>query len=98
MGMNVEDFYDMIPRHFWIKMDGFYEYENLRQQQEWVRTRWMTTYLLNIHLPRNKTLKPKDLIKFYWEEGKEVNVEELKNRAEYYKNLDEHNLKNKNGE
>tara|TARA_R100000995_G_C3482748_1_gene125072 strand:+ start:1139 stop:1435 length:297 start_codon:yes stop_codon:yes gene_type:complete len=98
MGMNIDEFYDMIPRHFWIKMDGFYELENLRNQDSWERTRWMTLCLLNIQLPRNKTLKPRDLIRFSWEKEKEIDIEKLKNRAEYYKNLDEHNLKNKNGE
>ena len=98
MGLSVEEFYNMIPRHFWIKMDGFYEYENLRQQQEWIRCRWMTTYLLNVQLPRNKSIKPQELIKFEWETGKEVDVEKLKQEADYYKNLDKHNLKKKDGE
>ena len=91
LGMGVEEFYDYLPKHFWIKMDGFYELENQRQRQEWERIRWQTTYLLNIQLPKRKTLKPKDLIEFDWDDKKsEVDFEKLKARAEYIKKMEEH--------
>ena len=89
--MQVDEFYDMLPKFFWNKMDGFYELENMRQRQEWERTRWQTTLLLNIQLPKNKTVKPTDLIKFDWDsKGKEVDFEELKKKAEFIKKMEEH--------
>ena len=89
--MNVDDFYDMLPREFWNKVDGFYELENMRQRSDWERTRWSTCLLLNIQLPKNKSIKPTDLIKFEWEqEALKIDFEELKRKAEYIKKLEEH--------
>ena len=88
--MNVNDFYDMLPREFWNKVDGFYELENMRQRSDWERTRWSTCLLLNIQLPKNKSIKPTDLIQFDWEkEALKVDFEELKMKAEYIKKLEE---------
>ena len=88
--MNVDDFYDMLPREFWNKVDGFYELENTRQRSNWERTRWSTCLLLNIQLPKNKSIKPTDLIKFEWEkEALKIDFEDLKNKAEYFKKLEE---------
>jgi hypothetical protein len=88
--MNVDDFYDMLPREFWNKVDGFYELENMRQRSDWERTRWSTCLLLNIQLPKNKNIKPTDLIKFEWEkEALNIDFEELKMKAEYIKKLEE---------
>ena len=89
--MKVDDFYDMLPREFWNKLDGFYELENLRQRNDWERTRWSTCLLLNIQLPKNKSIKPTDLIRFEWEqEALKIDFEELKMKAEYIKKLEEH--------
>ena len=89
--MQVDEFYDMLPKFFWNKMDGFYELENMRQRQEWERVRWQTTLLLNIQLPKNKTVKPTDLMKFDWDsKGKDVDFEELKKKAEFIKKMEEH--------
>ena len=91
LGMNVDDFYDMLPREFWNKVDGFYELENMRQRGSWERTRWSTCLLLNIHLPKNKSIKPTDLIQFDWEkEALKIDFEDLKNKAELYKKRIEH--------
>jgi hypothetical protein len=89
--MDVDDFYDMLPREFWNKVTGFYELENIRQRTDWERTRWSTCLLLNIQLPKNKSIKPTDLIKFEWEqEALKIDFEELKRKAEYIKKLEEH--------
>ena len=88
--MNVYEFYDMLPREFWNKVEGFYELENMRQRSDWERTRWSTCLLLNIQLPKNKSIKPTDLIKFEWEEKVKVDFEDLKNKAELYKKRVEH--------
>lgn len=97
--MGVDEFYDMLPREFWNKVEGFYEVENLRQRHHWERTRWSTCLLLNIHIPKGKTVKPKDLIKFDWEkqEGEE-DLQKLKDRANYFRKLNEHKkIKKKDG-
>jgi hypothetical protein len=83
--MKVEDFYDMLPREFWNKVEGFHELENMRQRSDWERTRWSTCLLLNIQLPKNKSIKPKDLIKFEWETDNKIDFKELKMKAELYK-------------
>ena len=91
LGMNVDDFYDMLPREFWNRVDGFYELENMRQRSDWERTRWSTCLLLNIQMAKGKSLKPTDLIKFEWEKDeKKIDFEDLKNKAELYKKKIEH--------
>jgi len=91
MGMSVEEFYDMIPKHFFNKLDGFFELEQLRDRSDWERTRWQTCYLLNIQLPRGKQIKLQDLINFDWDsKDAEVDYDKLKKRAEYIKKLEEH--------
>ena len=60
--MRVEDFYDMIPKHFFNKLNGFFELEQMRERNEWERTRWQTCYLLNIQIAKGKKLKLTDLI------------------------------------
>ena len=32
------------------------------EEQKWIRTRWQTTMLINIQLPKGKKVSPKDLI------------------------------------
>ena len=91
LGMNVEDFYDMFPREFWNKVEGFYELENMRQRSDWERTRWSTCLLLNIQLPKGKSIKPIDLVKFEWEKDQnKIDFKDLKNKAEYIKKLEEY--------
>ncbi len=92
--MNVDDFYDMLPREFWNKVDGFYELENMRQRNDWERTRWSTCLLLNIQIAKGKRIKPTDLIRFEWDKDeKKIDFEDLKNKAELYKKLEEHGSK-----
>ena len=90
-GMHPDEFFDYLPKHFWNKMDGFYELENLRERQEWERCRWQTCLLLNVHFKKGRTVKPKDLIKFEWDKkDSEVDFEKLKNRAEFIKRQEDH--------
>ena len=94
LGMNVDDFYDMLPREFWNKLEGFYELENMRQRSDWERTRWSTCLLLNIQLSKGKSIKPTDLIVFEWEQDEnKIDFEELKNKAEYIKKIEKHGSK-----
>lgn len=88
LGMTYEELYDMLPKHFWIKLGGFYELENIREKQHWSRVRWSTCLLMNMHIGKGKRLKPTDLFKFPEEEkGKDVDFEKLKARAEYIKKM-----------
>ena len=90
LGMNVNEFYDMLPREFWNKVEGFYELENMRQRSDWERTRWSTCLLLNIQLPKNKSIKPTDLVRFEWEEEKmKIDFKDLKMKAELHKKIEE---------
>jgi len=98
--MQVDEFYDMLPIEFWNKVEGFYELENMREKQHWERTRWSTCLLLNIHLGKGKRLKPKDLMTFDWErtEMDEKELQELKDRAEYMRAIDNYEKLKKDGE
>ena len=74
-----------------MNVDGFYELENMRQRSDWERTRWSTCLLLNIQLPKNKSIKPTDLIKFDWEqEALKIDFKDLKMKAELFKKRIEH--------
>ena len=89
--MGVEEMYDMLPTHFWNKLSGFFELETLRQRNEWERTRWSTSLLINIQLPKGKRIKPTDLLEFDDEKkSKNIDVNKLKARAEYIKKLEEY--------
>ena len=80
-----------MPKHFWNKLDGFYELENLRERGKWERTRWQTTLLLNIQIAKGKKIKPTDLIEFEWDKKDiKVNYDKLKAKAEYLKNMSKH--------
>jgi|TARA_R100000084_G_scaffold25744_1_gene9191 hypothetical protein len=68
MGMTYEQVYNMIPRVFWNAYDGYIENFNYRERSEWYRARWMTTNLINIHLPKAKQIKAQKLVKFEWED------------------------------
>ena len=91
LGLGVEEFYNYLPKHFWNKLDGFYELENLRERGKWERTRWQTTLLLNIQIAKGKKIKPTDLIEFEWDKKDiKVNYDKLKAKAEYFKNMSKH--------
>ena len=92
--MGVDEFYDYLPKHFWNKLDGFYELENIKERSKWERTRWQTTLLLNIQIAKGKKLKPTDLIEFEWDKKqKELDYKKLKEKAEYIKKLSEYKSK-----
>ena len=39
----------------------WYAYRH-EEEQQWIRTRWQTTMLINIQLPKGKKVKPSELI------------------------------------
>ena len=89
-----ELYYEMLPKHFWRKLTGFYDLINTKERQEWDRIRWSTCLLLNIHLPKGKSIKPTDLIKFDWDqknvEQTKDDFEKFKNKAEYIKKMEDY--------
>jgi hypothetical protein len=50
-----------------MAMQGYNNFFEQQEQTEWERIRWQTTLLLNVHTAKGKSLKPKDLIEFPWE-------------------------------
>ena len=62
-------FYDMTFNDFLLAADGFHRLEEVRQQQEWERTRWQTLLLLSPHTKKGHRLKPTDLCTFPWEKA-----------------------------
>lgn len=58
-----------------IAMQGYNNQFEIIEQFQWERIRWQTTLLLNVHTAKGRSLKPKDLIEFPWENSvkKEIN-------------------------
>ncbi len=56
----------MLPHLFWdmtmSELDFIWYGYRHKEEQEWIRTRWQTTLLINIQLPKGKKVKPKDLL------------------------------------
>jgi len=89
--MGVNEFYNYLPKHFWNKLDGFYELENIREKSKWERVRWQTTLLLNIQMAKGKKIKPTELIEFEWyKKEKKIDYKKLKAKAENIKKMSEH--------
>ena len=60
-------FYDMTLQEFLLAAEGFHQLEEIRQQQDWERTRWLATLMLSPHARKGKSIKPRDLAIFPWE-------------------------------
>lgn len=97
--MKPQDFLDMLPKYFWRKMSGFYNVINLKERQDWERTRWQTWLLLNVQMDSKKRLKITDLIEFEWDKKNKDIDEKAKGYATYIKKLEDYKLKKdlKNG-
>ena len=71
--MSYEELYNLTPRAFWNAVDGYWlDIENA-DRKEWVRCRWQTCLLMNIHLPRAKQISQRKLITFDWEKKESSN-------------------------
>ena len=85
--MGIGDFYDLTPRELQNAIKGYLTFEDSKQQSEWERVRWQTAVLVNIQLPKNKTITPQQLVKFPWEkkgkkEAPKLTPEQIKLRLE----------------
>ena len=63
-------FYDMTFDEFLHAARGMNEQEEMRQRQEWERTRWAAAIALAPHSKKGTNVKPSDLCTFPWEEEK----------------------------
>jgi len=60
-------FYDMTFEEFCLAAQGMNEWEEMKQRQEWERTRWAATLALQPHSKKGSRIKPTDLCIFPWE-------------------------------
>lgn len=90
MGMGLE-FWDLTPREFFNKMEGFFDHQMFLQRQEWERERWSTNLLWNIQVDQKNRLSLTEMLTFDWERSKPkdtkpITIEELKKLEEFYGN------------
>ena len=57
---SLEDLTDMIEGH------------EIDYRDAWERSRWQAMQFLSPHLKKNSKMKPTDLIRFPWEDGKQI--------------------------
>jgi hypothetical protein len=68
---------DMTVDEFGAAVRGFRRKQEWQQQQEWERSRWVATILMQPHLKKGHRIKPADLAVFPWEEEKKQPVDGL---------------------
>jgi hypothetical protein len=85
----------VLPHLFWemtmAELDFIWYGYRHKQEQEWIRTRWMTTLLINIHLPKGKKITAKELLSLDCDnrnfvKQRVMTQEELNNVIDKYKN------------
>ncbi len=67
VGLSPSAFYGMTLDEFNNAVIGWNKHEEITQQAEWERTRWLGVLMLQPHLKKGRKLKPKDLAVFPWE-------------------------------
>ncbi|CAB5217952.1 hypothetical protein UFOVP203_34 [uncultured Caudovirales phage] len=87
----------ILPHLFWdmtmAELDFVWYGYRHKEEQEWVRARWQTALLINIHIPKSgKSISPKDLIELDCDRRnrKKVTVmtqEELDDVLKKYENI-----------
>ena len=70
MGMSVEEFYNMTPRQFHNKREGFQRHIQYHTELLWETTRWQAAVNVAPHTKRR--ISPKDLAVFPWDGRKKV--------------------------
>ena len=84
----------VLPHLFWemtmAELDFVWYGYRHEEEQKWIRTRWQTTLLINIQLPKGKKVKPQELIELDCDtrnflKQRLINEEELKSVLEKYK-------------
>lgn len=70
MGMTVEEFYNITPRQFQNKREGFQKQMQYHTELLWETTRWQAAVNVAPHTKRK--VSPKDLAAFPWDSRKRV--------------------------
>lgn len=63
-------FYDMTFGEFCAAAQGMNLHEEMREKQEWERTRWLAALMLAPHSKKGQRIKPTDICIFPWEKKK----------------------------
>mgnify|MGYP003132071415 FL=1 len=72
LALSYNDLYDLTPRSFLNKLDGFNDYQEKLMQDRWEQTRLIIHACISPHT--KKRLKPKDLLPFDWDSKKNKNT------------------------
>tara|TARA_R110001606_G_scaffold376176_2_gene534742 strand:- start:72 stop:377 length:306 start_codon:yes stop_codon:yes gene_type:complete len=100
IGLKPSEFWDLLPRQFFLMQKAFYKKQEQRTQESWEQTRWLATFVLQPHMKKGKKLQPKDLAKFPWETDKEQKTKreeieaQMKYAVELYNKIDNGKKKN----
>lgn len=70
IGMNSEQFYDILPKDFILRQKAFWEAHNEKERTSWEQTRWLASILISPHIKKGRNIKPQDLMRFPWEKQK----------------------------
>jgi hypothetical protein len=85
----------VLPHLFWemtmAELDFVWYGYRHKEEQDWVKTRWMTTMLINIQLPKGKKITAKELLPLDCDnrnfvKQRVMTQEELNNVIEKYNN------------
>ena len=80
--MNVEEFYNMTPRQFYNKREGFQKQLDYKTQLVWETTRWQAA--VNIAPHTKKKISPKELAIFPWDNKKPQHTKKYKTQLKKY--------------
>ena len=78
MGMTEEEFWDLTPKIFSLKSEGFFELLEKKEQFEWERVRFQTVALINSERKKHQQIRPQQLVKFDWEKVESKKSEKSK--------------------
>ena len=76
--MHEDDFWDMTPKVFQLKCDGFFALLDQQEKQQWERMRFQTVCLINSQRKRSEQISLQKLIKFDWEKKETQKTKEIK--------------------
>ena len=62
MNIDPESFWNMTMRQFRLKQIGYLEAQEEQRIHDWEIARWSAVFVIQPHLKRGKTLRPKDLL------------------------------------
>ena len=80
-------FYDMTFIDFCAAAQGNAKHDEQLQQQEWERTRWLATVMMQPHSKKGQSIKPRDLVIFPWEKREKKKKRSNKLLADTIKQL-----------